>query len=251
MLTFHIISLFPELIELYCQTSIIGRGARAGRIEVKTYNPRDFCQDKYRKVDDTPYGGGVGMVLKPEPFYAAFEAIEERPAGSPVIMTSPQGRTLDHSLCAELAEAPAITIFCGHYEGFDERIRELATMELSVGDYVLTGGELPALVVVDSVGRLVPGVVGKNASVLKESFTDGLLEGPQYTKPPVFRGMEVPPIVRSGNHKEIARWRRTQALARTLERRPDLIARLENEEKLDREDRRILDELRQSPPDLG
>jgi tRNA (guanine37-N1)-methyltransferase len=223
MLTFHVITLFPELISTYCSTSIVGRGIAAGVIAVKTYNPRDFCLDKYRKVDDTPYGGGVGMVLKPEPFFAAFESIP-RASASPVLLTTPEGVTFKQEHAQALSAEQDVTLFCGHYEGFDERIRTLATMEISLGDFVLTGGELPSLAVIDATARLVPGVVGKHISVFEESFADGLLEGPAYTKPPEFRGMEVPEILRGGNHKEIERWRRQQALKRTLERRPDLLA---------------------------
>lgn len=239
MHTFHVITLFPQLISSYCETSIVGRGQKAGKIEVKTYNPRDFCTDNYRRVDDTPYGGGAGMVLKPEPFYRTFEAIERKRENSPVIIMTPQGVPFKHKFAQALSCEDELTIFCGHYEGFDERIRKLATEEYSIGDYVLTGGELPALVIVDAVSRLVPGVVGKNASVVDESFADGLLEGPQYTKPAEFRGMVVPEVIRSGDHKEIARWRRQEALRRTAQRRPDLIASLD----LSEEDRKFLSDI--------
>jgi len=238
MLTFHVITLFPELISTYVETSIIGRGIKAGKLVVKTYNPREFATDSYRKVDDTPYGGGAGMVLKPEPFFAAFESIE-RSANSPVLLMDPQGEQFSHASATKLSEEADITILCGHYEGFDERIRTLASSEISVGDYVLTGGELASLIVIDAVGRLVPGVVGKHVSVHHESFSDGLLEGPQYTKPVEFRGMTVPEIVRSGNHKAIASWRRQEAIKRTLERRPDLIDNAE----LTHEDRRFIELL--------
>lgn len=242
MLNFHVITLFPELISTYVETSIIGRGIKADRLTVKTYNPRDFTTDNYRKVDDTPYGGGAGMVLKPEPFFAAFESINRSP-DSPVLLMSPQGERFVHTSAAKLAETEVdITILCGHYEGFDERIRTLATHEYSIGDYVITGGELASLVVIDAVGRLVPGVVGKHLSVQTESFVDGLLEGPQYTKPVEFRGMTVPEVVRSGNHKLIAAWRRQEALKRTFERRPDLLEHAD----LDQADRRYLDAIRQS-----
>ena len=153
-LTFHVVTLFPEMIDLYCQTSIIGRGIKAGKLEVLTYSPRNFALDKYRKVDDTPYGGGAGMVLKPEPMFACVESIK-RPEGSPVLLMTPQGRIFDQSLAAQLSQESDITFICGHYEGFDERIRSLATMEVSLGDYVLTGGELPALTIIDAVGRLM------------------------------------------------------------------------------------------------
>lgn len=241
MLTFHVITLFPQLISDYCSISIIGRGVETGRISVKTYNPRDFCTDKYRKVDDTPYGGGAGMVLKPEPIFAAFESIDRAPQ-SPVLLMTPQGQAFKQRMAQALSGENHVTIICGHYEGFDERIRTLATHEVSLGDFVLTGGEPAAIAVIDAVGRLVPGVIGKPASLFHESFADNLLEGPQYTKPPVFRGMEVPEILRSGHHKQVARWRREQALKRTLERRPDLLS----EARLTGEDKAILAALRQA-----
>jgi len=221
-LTFHVVTLFPEMIDLYCQTSIIGRGIKAGKLEVLTYSPRNFALDKYRKVDDTPYGGGAGMVLKPEPMFACVESIK-RPEGSPVLLMTPQGRIFDQSLAAQLSQESDITFICGHYEGFDERIRSLATMEVSLGDYVLTGGELPALTIIDAVGRLIPGVLGKMVSLAHESFNDGLLEGPQYTKPAEFRYMVVPEVLRSGDHQAVDRWRRQKALEETLRNRPDLL----------------------------
>ena len=223
-LRFHVVTLFPEMIDLYCRTSIIGRGIKAGKLEVLTYNPRDFAPDKYRRVDDTPYGGGAGMVLKPEPMFACVESIK-RPPTSPVLLMTPQGRPFDQALAAELAQESDITFLCGHYEGFDERIRSLATMEVSLGDFVLTGGELPALAVVDAVGRLIPGVLGKMVSLANESFNDGLLEGPQYTKPAEFRDMVVPEILRSGDHQKVGRWRREKALEETWRNRPDLLER--------------------------
>lgn len=226
MLIFRVITLFPELIDSYCSTSIIGRGVEQGRLLVETKNPRDFTLDKYRKVDDTPYGGGAGMVLKPEPFFAAFESVPERDQG-PVLLMTPQGAPFKQDFAERLSGEMHITLICGHYEGFDERIRSVATHEVSVGDFVLTGGELPALAVIDAVGRLVPGVVGKSISLANESFVDGLLEAPQYTKPAVFRGMEVPAVLRNGNHQQIARWRRHQQLKRTFERRPDLLGNVE------------------------
>jgi tRNA (guanine37-N1)-methyltransferase len=238
MLNFHVITLFPELLSAYCSVSIIGRGMEQGKLSLTTYNPRNFCQDKYRKVDDTPYGGGAGMVLKPEPFFATFESIA-RQVETPVLLMTPQGTPFKQPLAEQLATANDITIICGHYEGFDERIRTLATHQVSIGDYVLTGGELGALVVIDAVGRLVPGVVGKSISLHQESFNRNILEGPQYTKPAEFRGMEVPEVLRSGNHREVERWRRQQALKRTFERRPDLLANAE----LSREDELFLRSL--------
>lgn len=246
MLTFHVITLFPELIERYCSVSIVKRGIEKGELAVKTYNPRDYCADKYRKVDDTPYGGGAGMVLKPEPFYAAHEDILANVAANgerkvPVLLTSPQGKPLDQDDAWEWSNEQDIIIICGHYEGFDERICSLATHEFSVGDYVLTGGELPALIVIDAVGRLIPGVIGKSISLAHESFVESLLEGPQYTKPPTYRGMDVPEVLLSGNHKLIEKWRREQSLKRTKERRPDLLANV-NLSKADQEFLRKLEE---------
>jgi tRNA (guanine37-N1)-methyltransferase len=239
MLTFHIITLFPELIELYCRASILGRGQTAERIAVKTYNPRDFCLDKYRKVDDTPYGGGAGMVMKPEPLFATFESIT-RQADSPVILTSPRGGRFDQAAAERLSKNTDITIICGHYEGVDERVVSIVTEEISVGDFVLTGGELPTLAIIDAVGRLIPGVLGKSHSLTEESFNEGLLEAPHYTKPPSFRGLDVPAVLLSGNHKLIAEWRRQEALRLTFERRPDLLAKLE----LNAVDRKFLNSLK-------
>jgi tRNA (guanine37-N1)-methyltransferase len=222
VLTFHVITLFPEVISSYCSSSILGRGQSEQRFVVKTYNPREFCTDKYRKVDDTPYGGGAGMVLKPEPIFAAFESIE-RKSGSPVILTTPRGQRLDHQRAEALFNENDLTIICGHYEGIDERIGTIVTEEISIGDFVVTGGELPALAIIDAVGRLIPGVLGKSSSLEDESFTHGLFEAPQYTKPATFRGMHVPEVLRSGDHKAIAHWRRKESLRITRERRPDLI----------------------------
>lgn len=245
MLSFHVITLFPELIEQYCSVSIVKRGIEKGELSVKSYNPRDYCSDKYRKVDDTPYGGGAGMVLKPEPFYAAHDDIisrlpaERKEKVPPVLLMSAQGKQFKQDDAWELTKHEDLIIICGHYEGFDERICSLASMEYSVGDYVLTGGELPALILIDAVGRLVPGVIGKSVSLAQESFVDNLLEGPQYTKPPVFRDMEVPEVLLSGNHKHIEQWRREQALKRTRERRPDLL----NSVQLSKRDQDFLSKL--------
>jgi tRNA (guanine37-N1)-methyltransferase len=237
--TFHVITLFPELVKACCSASIIGRGISAGHLAVDVYDPREHCSDKYRKVDDSPYGGGPGMVIMPEPIFKAFESIP-RKSTSPVLITTPQGTPFNQSLAEEFSttETEEITIICGHYEGLDERIHTLATHEISIGDYVLTSGELAALVIIDAVGRLIPGVVGKSISLACESFVDHLLEGPQYTKPQIFRGMEVPEILRSGNHEEISRWRRQEALRRTIERRPDLL----EQAKLTRDERTVIGE---------
>jgi len=232
VLNFHVITLFPELISTYCGTSIIGRGLSEQRFQLHTYNPRDFCLDKYRKVDDTPYGGGAGMVMKPEPIFAAFESIKRNQA-SPVILTTPQGKRLTHDWAEAMAKQDDLTIICGHYEGIDERVRAIVTDEISLGDFVVTGGELPALVILDAVGRLLPGVLGAQASLAEESFTNGLFEAPQYTKPAVFRDMAVPQVLRSGDHKAVALWRRKESLKITLERRPELLdqANLEDLDK--------------------
>jgi tRNA (guanine37-N1)-methyltransferase len=242
LLTFSVITLFPELITLYCSTSIIGRGIKAGRIRVDTRNPRDHCTDKYRKVDDTPYGGGAGMVLKPEPFFAAFESLPDL-ENAPVLLMSPQGERFSQKIATELAQTSHIVFICGHYEGFDERIRSLCTREISIGDFILTGGELAALAIIDGVARLVPGVLGKSASLSEESLSNQLLEAPHYTKPVEFRGMVVPEILRSGDHKAVAKWRREQSLRRTFERRPDL---LEDLTILSAEDNRLLHSLQKT-----
>lgn len=243
-LTFHIVTLYPDLVENYSQTSIIGRGVKAGVLRVVTHNPRDFCLDRYRKVDDTPYGGGAGMVLKPEPMFACLEAIE-RGADTPVIIPGPQGKPFQQEDADKLATCKEIIIVCGHFEGFDERIYTLATQEISLGDFVITGGELAALVIIDAVGRLVPGVLGASLSLHQESFNEGnggLLEGPQYTKPAEFRGMQVPDVLLSGDHKKIIKWRREQALKRTYERRPDLLEKAE----LSKSDKEFLSNLEKS-----
>lgn len=240
MLTFHVITLFPDLINSYCSTSILGRGKVGGHFALETYNPRDFCQDKYRKVDDTPYGGGSGMLMKPEPIFAALDSLKLA-AGSPVVYPSPHGKPLTQEMVKSFAAADDIVIICGHYEGIDERIRSLVTHEFSLGDFVITGGELPALTLIDAVGRLQPGVLGKASSLAEESFIDGLLEAPQYTKPAIFRDMEVPAVLRSGDHKAIAKWRREESLRITFERRPDLLEVAE----LSPQDRQFLNGLAQ------
>ncbi|HEY9774488.1 MAG TPA: tRNA (guanosine(37)-N1)-methyltransferase TrmD [Planktothrix sp.] len=237
---FVVVTLFPDLIMSYCRTSIIGRGMESGKILVETCNPREFCTDKYRRVDDTPYGGGPGMVLKPEPMFAAVESID-KPEGSPVILMTPHGEPFKQAIAEELAHETHIVFICGHYEGFDERIRTLATREISLGDFVMTGGELAALTIIDAVGRLVPGVIGKPISLADESFVSGILEAPQYTKPAEFRGMIVPQVLRGGNHKEVALWRRREALRRTYLRRPDLLANIE----LNRDEQKFLNELKE------
>jgi len=218
-----VLTIFPEVVEAYCSASIIGRARRAGTVEVRVCDLRAGAGDPHRSVDDSPFGGGAGMVLAPEPVFRATELFDPP---RPLYLLAPGGRRFDQRLAASLAaETRAFSLLCGRYEGVDQRVVDhLVDGELSVGDYVLAGGELGALVVLEAVTRLVPGVLGNEVSVEDESFTTGLLEYPQYTRPASFRGWEVPEVLRSGDHERIARWRRAEALRRTIERRPDLIA---------------------------
>lgn len=220
---FDVLTLFPEMIESHCSYSILKRAIEAGVIEVGTVNPRDFTHDRQRKVDDTPYGGGAGMVLMPQPYVDAYESVE-RGENSITIMLSPQGEQLSEKVVKELAEFDQIICLCGHYEGFDERIREIIKpREISLGDFVLTGGELPALCVIDAVSRKLEGTLGKIESAEDDSFSDGLLEYPQYTKPREYRGLKVPEVLLNGNHKDINAFRQEQRILRTKLRRPDLL----------------------------
>lgn len=232
-----VVTLFPELFDLPLRTSIIGRAMDRGLVEVAVHDLREHGLGRHRSVDDYPYGGGAGMVIRPEPLYAAIEPL--RASGAQIILLDPAGERLTDGLARELAGAPHLALVCGRYEGIDERARSLAHREVSIGDYVLTGGELPALVVIDAMARLLPGVIDAESSAA-DSFSAGLLEHPQYTRPETFRGEGVPPVLLSGNHGEVARWRRRESLRRTLQRRPDLLAELE----LSPEDQRLLDELR-------
>ena len=238
---FEILTTFPEMIEVVAATSILGKACQRGLIDVEAVNLRDFTSDRHRTTDDAPFGGGPGMVMKPEPVYEAVETLLARRPGKPrILLTTPQGRRFDQSMAEELARESHIMMICGHYEGVDERIREhLVTDEVSIGDFVLTGGELAALIVLDAVARLLPGVLGDESSPESESFSSGLLEYPQYTRPADFRGHKVPEVLLSGNHAEIRKWRRAQALERTLTRRPDLL----KDAPLTKEDRHILERL--------
>ena len=219
---FDVLTLFPELIQSHLDFSIMKRAKEDGIIEIKTINPRDYTLDKHKKVDDTPYGGGAGMVLAPQPYVDAFESINKED-NSITIMMTPQGEPFTHEISKELAQCDQIIILCGHYEGFDERIREIIKpREISIGDFVLTGGELPALCVIDSVSRNIEGTLGKIESAHDDSFADGLLEYPQYTKPREYRGLKVPEVLLSGNHKLIEEYRMEQKIARTKFKRPDL-----------------------------
>lgn len=228
MMRIDILTIFPETIQCGVDYSIVKRAQEKELISVYVHNLRDHTEDKHRTTDDSPYGGGPGMVMKPDPIFRAVETVRsECPSEETrVVLTSPQGEVFTQSKAVELSTCPHVIFVCGHYEGVDERVREhLVTDELSIGDYVLTGGELPALVMLDAFVRLIPGVLGAEQSALEESFSEGLLEYPQYTRPADFRGMQAPEILLSGNHGEIAKWRRMQSLRRTLESRPDLLDR--------------------------
>ena len=232
-----IVTLFPELVGGPLGTSIVGRAAASGLVEYRVHDLRDHGLGRHRSVDDYPYGGGAGMVMRPEPVFAAVEPL--RAAGAHVVLLDPAGERLGDGLARELAALPHLALVCGRYEGIDERIRTIVDREVSIGDYVLTGGELPALVLVDAIVRLVPGVISE-ASHAGDSFASGLLEYPQYTRPERFGDLQVPSVLLSGHHGEVERWRRREALRRTLERRPDLLDGAE----LDPEDRAVLDDLR-------
>ncbi len=238
---FDIVTIFPRMVRALLEDGLLARAAAAGTLVVEAHDLREFTTDRHRVVDDAAFGGGPGMVLKPEPVVRAVEAIVERHgAASAVIVPSPQGRRLTHDEAARLSRLDHLVVVCGRYEGIDERVHEvLATEEISIGDYVLTGGELPALVIVEAVARLVPGVVGDEQSVACDSFARGVLDWPHYTRPAEFRGRRVPDVLLSGHHAAIDRWRRREALRRTLARRPDLLAAA----TLDADERRILDEL--------
>ena len=226
---FHVLTLFPEAFQIITDYSIIGRAVQNGLVSVRATDVRRFTTDRHNTADDYQFGGGPGMVMKPEPVFAAVDAAmtdlppEERQR-MPIVLTSPQGRVLNQQLVDEFAAAPGLVIICGHYAGVDERIRTgLITHEVSIGDYVLTGGELAAMVIIDAVSRFVPDVVGSEENVLEDSITSGLLQHPLYTRPAEFRGLATPDVLRSGNHAEIERWRRRQSLERTLRLRPDLL----------------------------
>ncbi len=224
MLTIDVVTIFPDMVRGALGHSILKRAQTGGVVDVRVHDLRGWAEGRHKKTDDAPYGGGAGMVMLPGPLFAAVEHLAPE-GGARIVLLTPQGQTLTQGKARELSGAGHLVLLCGHYEGFDERVRlHLATDELSIGDYVLTGGELPALVLIDAVTRLLPGALGNDESAHGDTFSDGLLEYPHYTRPPDFRGMRVPDILLSGHHAEIARWRRKEQIRRTRERRPDLWA---------------------------
>ncbi|HBJ74463.1 MAG TPA: tRNA (guanosine(37)-N1)-methyltransferase TrmD [Syntrophaceae bacterium] len=225
---FDVLSIFPEMLRSPLDFSLLKKAREKGLIEIGLHDIRDWAEDKHRMTDDAPYGGGCGMVMKVEPLERALKSIRRADAQSLVVLMTPQGETFHQKIAAEFAKQNQMILICGRYEGFDERIREhLVDREISIGDYILTGGELSALVVIDAVSRLIPGVLGNDASAAKESFSQGLLEYPQYTRPAEYKGWCVPEVLASGNHAQIERWQRIEALRRTWQRRPDLLKKME------------------------
>lgn len=240
MLYIHILTLFPEFFTGPLNVSIIQRAIKKGLIKVDLVNIRDFSRDKHKKVDDYPYGGGCGMVMKPEPIFEAVEFAKRTVDVSKrrIILLSPQGKPFNNKKAKELSSTEHIILICGHYEGIDERVKTIITDEISIGDFVLTGGEIPALALIDATMRFVPGVLGSSKSAEDETFSDGLLEYPQYTRPRIYQDLEVPKVLLSGDHKKIARFRRKEALKRTLQKRPDLFKKLD----LSDTDKELLDD---------
>jgi tRNA (guanine37-N1)-methyltransferase len=245
---FEVFTLLPDVFPPYLESSILQRARQRGLIDVRIHNIRDYTHDRHHTTDDTPYGGGGGMVMKPEPVFEAVESVLGTPVPPvPVILLTPQGRVFTQRIAEELSRQERIALLCGRYEGVDERIREhLVTDEISVGDYVLTGGELPALLLIDAVSRLIPGVLGDPTGAEDDSHSMGLLEYPHYTRPPEFRGWKVPEVLLSGDHAKLEKWRREQALQRTLRRRPDMMERAE----LNEAEKRFVEGLKrqENPP---
>ena len=244
---FEVFTLLPDVFPPYLESSILQKARQRGLIEVRVHNIRDYTHDRHHITDDTPYGGGGGMVMKPEPVFEAVETVlgfdvgQAQPPPIPIILLTPQGRVFTQRVAEELSGHERIALLCGRYEGVDERIREhLVTDEISIGDYVLTGGELPALMIIDAVSRLIPGVLGDPTGAEDDSHSMGLLEYPHYTRPPEFRGWQVPEILLSGDHGRIEKWRREQALTRTLNKRPDMLDKAD----LSAEDKKIVERLR-------
>jgi len=237
---FDIFTLFPEVFPPYLNSSILKRAQQNGYLGVELHNIREWTRDKHHVTDDTPYGGGGGMIMKPEPVFEAVEDVLGTPPACPIVLLTPQGRLFTQDVAQELARNDRLALLCGRYEGLDERIRtHLVTDEISIGDYVLTGGELPALILIDALTRLIPGVLGDENGAANDSHASGLLEGPHYTRPPEFRGWEIPAVLRSGDHAKVAQWRREQALLRTFKRRPEMLEKIE----LSDEDRAFLETL--------
>jgi tRNA (guanine37-N1)-methyltransferase len=240
---FEVFTLLPEVFPSYLETSILKRAIERGLIDVQVHNIRAFTHDKHNTTDDTPYGGGGGMVMKPEPIFEAVESVlgSDPDPHLPIILLTPQGRVFNQAIAQELSQHPRILLLCGRYEGIDERIREhLVTDEISIGDYVLTGGELPALILIDAIARLLPDVLGDPTGAQDDSHAMGLLEYPHYTRPPEFRGWKTPDVLLSGDHKKIEKWRREQSLLRTLNKRPDMLEKTE----LTKEDMKFIEKLR-------
>ncbi|MEE9935170.1 MAG: tRNA (guanosine(37)-N1)-methyltransferase TrmD [Deltaproteobacteria bacterium] len=241
MIRFDVLSIFPEMLHSPLEYSLLKKARDKGLIEIGLHNIRDWTEDKHNMTDDAPYGGGCGMVMKVEPVERALAAVKRKDIPGEVILLTPQGETFSQKIAGELARRQHLILVCGRYEGFDERIRQhLVSREISIGDYILTGGELSALVVIDAVSRLIPGVLGNDASVAAESFSRGLLEYPQYTRPAEYKGWGVPEVLVSGNHAQIERWQRAEALKRTWLRRPDLLEKAD----LSDEDKKILEKIR-------
>ena len=241
---FTVMTLFPEMVDQVLSASVIGRAREKKLIEVQCMNIRDYSTDKHRRVDDYPFGGGGGMIMQCQPVYECYADLLKTTAQKPyTVYLSPRGSVLTQKKAKQLSEIPHLALLCGHYEGIDERAMEQMDCELSIGDYVLTGGELPAMVLIDCVSRFIPGVLGSSVSAEEESFSTGLLEYPQYTRPADYRGMAVPEVLLSGNHAHIARWRREESLKLTWRRRPELIAALD-EAELDKRDREFLARLK-------
>lgn len=242
MKNFFVMTLFPEMVTEALSHSILGRAQREGYISVEAINIRDFSGNKHQRVDDYPYGGGAGMVMQPQPIYDAYQSILPKAGNARVLYMTPQGKPFHQRMAEELAQEESLVLLCGHYEGVDERvIEEIVTDEISLGDFVLTGGELAAITIIDAVSRLMPGVLGKEESFADESFSQGLLEYPQYTRPPVFLNRAVPEVLLSGHHGNVDKWRREQALLRTAKKRPDLLEAAE----LSKADLKFLEQVMQ------
>ena len=237
-MNFHILTLFPDMVMQGLSTSIIGRAKDRGLLSIEAVNIRDYTLERHKKVDDYPYGGGAGMLMQAQPVYDAWKSVVDRIGYKPrTVYLTPQGPTFTQPMAKDLAQAKDLILLCGHYEGIDERVLEMiVTDNVSIGDYVLTGGELPSMVMIDAISRLVPGVLNNEVSAEFESFNDNLLEYPQYTRPAKFMEKDVPPILLSGDHGKVDRWRRNQSILRTIERRPDLMEKA----KLDKEDRKFI-----------